>query len=179
MAKKANIKAKRSPAISIEDCALYFYNDPRENRYTNDYLFPDMDDRFKRNIPNAIWEEWRTIVRSNIDNLIASNNFNEICEKLGQLKIKGIGSEAIISTAAQIAYKYELPIDDSCWNIGFLQKASVIKLLKLHSGKNVHIADFLCEHILHFGDLDLTTQVMCIVANTSIIKQTITSLRVE
>lgn len=175
MATKANIKAKRKRPISIENCADYFYNDPRENRYTNDDLFPDMDERFKRNIPKAIWEVWRTIVRNNIGNLIASNNFDEICNKLGQLKIKGIGSEAIISTAAQIAYKYDLPIDDSCWNIGFLQKSSVIKLLKLHIGETVHMVDFLCEHIPHFGDLDLTSQIMCIVANTSIIKQAVTS----
>ena len=179
MTQNVEMRAERPRKERIENCADYFYYDPRENRYTNNDLFPIMDTRFERNISIAVWEDWRRIVINNIDDLTNSNSFDEVCKKLERLKIEGIGSEAIILTAAEIAYKYDLPIDDSCWNVGFLQKASVIKLLKLHCHGERHIVDFLREQILHFGDLDLTSQIMCVIANSSIIRQSISRLNIE
>ena len=71
-----------------------------------------------RHVSNAIWDEWSRIISTNCNRLSQSADF----------KIRGIGAQSMIETARQIAYKYDIPLDDSCWRV-VVRKSPIIKLL--------------------------------------------------
>ncbi len=158
---------RRSRGIDLSICALYFINDRRQNQYMGDETFPIQEDRLKTYIAEHIWDIWSEIVRDNINVLSHSDSFDEVCHKLQRMKIDGIGAEAIISTAAQIAYKYELPIDDSCWHIGYLQRASVFRLIRSY---NADPLEFCLDNIPQFERLDPSERVLCVIRYADLIK---------
>ena len=63
-------------------------------------------------------------------------NYISYCNNRGKLgllvktdmKIRGIGAQSMIETARQVAYKYDIPLDDSCWRV-VVRKSPIIKLL--------------------------------------------------
>ena len=59
-----------------------------------------------RHVSNAIWDEWSRIISTNCNRLSQSADFNELYERIEDLKIRGIGAQSMIETARQIAYKY-------------------------------------------------------------------------
>lgn len=65
----------------------------------------------------TVWREWQQIIAANIASIAHSSSFDEVYEKVEQKKIKGIGASAMIETARQIADRYDIPLDDSCWPI--------------------------------------------------------------
>ena len=65
-----------------------------------------------RHISNVIWDEWSRIISTNCNRLSQSADFNE----------------SMIETARQVAYKYDIPLDDSCWRV-VVRKSPIIKLL--------------------------------------------------
>ena len=81
-----------------------------------------------RHVSNAIWDEWSRIISTNCNRLSQSADFNELYERIEDLKIRGIGAQSMIETARQIAYKYDIPLDDSCWRV-VVRKSSIIALL--------------------------------------------------
>ena len=60
-------------------------------------------------------EQWEQIIKSHKNQLSKTKDFNDLYEKLENLKIPGIGHESIVDTANRIADDYNIPIDDSCW----------------------------------------------------------------
>ena len=108
------------------------------------------------------------MIEEHIEELKLSEDFDDVCEKLYKLKIKGVGSEIIIATAAQIVYKYGLPIDDSCWRVGYLQTTSVCRALRRCYGKEyIHSLNYV---IKDFGELSLPDKVLCVLSNADKIK---------
>lgn len=61
-----------------------------------------------RHVSNAIWDEWSRIISTNCNRLSQSADFNELYERIEDLKIRGIGAQSMIETARQIAYKYDI-----------------------------------------------------------------------
>ncbi len=159
---------RRSRGVDLSDCASYFINDRRQNQYMGDENFPIQENWLKLRIEESVWDRWSEVVRENIEELRHSDSFDEICRKLQRKKIKGIGAEAIISTAAQIAYKYELPIDDSCWHIGYLQRASVFKLIRSY---NAGPLEFCLYNIFQFERLDSSERILCVIRYADLIKK--------
>lgn len=81
-----------------------------------------------RHISNTIWNDWNHIISTHCNRLSQSADFNELYERIEDLKIRGIGAQSMIETARQIAYKYDIPLDDSCWRV-VVRKSPIIKLL--------------------------------------------------
>ncbi len=153
--------------VEIKDCATYFLYDPRNNRYTDKTVILYKDDRFGR-VDQEVWSKWCDVIKEHIEELKHSEDFDDVCEKLYKLKIKGVGSEIIIATAAQIVYKYGLPIDDSCWRVGYLQTTSVCRALRRCCGKEyIHFLNYV---IKDFGELSLPDKVLCVLSNADKIK---------
>lgn len=65
----------------------------------------------------TVWQQWQQIIAANLANISNASTFNEVYEKVEQKKIKGVGASAMIETARQIADRYDIPLDDSCWPI--------------------------------------------------------------
>lgn len=67
---------------------------------------------------HAMWEIIMDIVRDNLGTLSTCNSFDEICQELENLaKAHGINlpAWAQIDIAGQIAFKYDINPDDSCY----------------------------------------------------------------
>lgn len=160
--------ARRRMVDSLSFCADYFLVDGEINCYnrSEDLHF---EDRFKAYIKDEVWEEWNLVVNTNIDDLRTSESFDELCEKLTALKIKGIGIETIIDTAAQLAYKYDIVIDDSCWSVGYLQKASIVRFIKTKC--ECDPKDFCKNHIQRFVELNDRAKVLTVIAHADLIRK--------
>lgn len=166
-AKEIIVRGKRE--VNLRHCTDYFLADGEVNRYNNSEVLY-LENRLRRYVKVDVWEEWNHIVNSNIEELKASHSFDELCEKLSNLKIKGIGSESIIATAAQLAYKYDdIVIDDSCWHVGFLQEASICKLIRVKCG--LMPRDFCNTYIPHFDALSDKAKILAIVAFADLIRR--------
>ena len=160
---------RRRMVYSLDLCSDYFLVDGETNRYNSseDLYF---EDRLKAYIRGDVWEEWNRVVNTNIDDLKTSESFDELCEKLTALKIKGIGVETIIDTAAQLAYKYDdIIIDDSCWSAEYLQKASIIEFIKINC--ECDPKDFCEIHIQRFVELNDRAKVLTLIANADSIRK--------
>ena len=82
--------------------------------------------------------QWRELIanyisycnnRGNLGLLVKTDNLRHISNVIWEdLKIRGIGAQSMIETARQVAYKYDIPLDDSCWRV-VVRKSPIIKLL--------------------------------------------------
>ena len=52
-----------------------------------------------RHISNVIWDEWSCIISTNCNRLSQAADFNELYERIEDLKIRGIGAQSMIETA--------------------------------------------------------------------------------
>ena len=60
----------------------------------------------------------------------------------------------MIETARQVAYKYDIPLDDSCWRV-VVRKSSTIALLGVPARD---IKKLLCPIIFRFWTINLTAE---------------------
>lgn len=93
----------------------------------NDYISLSRNTGLKC-ISNNVKKQWEQIIDLHKNYLSQSRDFNELYERIEDLKIKGIGERSLMETASQFAYRYDIPVDDSCWSF-FMNNMSVLKSL--------------------------------------------------
>ncbi len=71
----------------------------------------------ERYLPRVIRQQWEQIINQSLPDILdRSNTYDDLCQELENLRIKGIGGKTIVQTAAELWNRYkECSPDDSCW----------------------------------------------------------------
>ena len=82
-----------------------------------------------KHIPEDIWKQWDNIISQNRVWLSQAADFNDLYERIEDLRIPGVGERCLIETASQFVYNdLDFSPDDSCWCF-LVDKLSILKTL--------------------------------------------------
>lgn len=126
--------------------------------------------KWKGHPSHTMWKIIVDIIMDNLGTLSACNSFDEICQELEKLaKAHGINlpAWAQIEIASQIAYKYDIYPDDSCFFMTS-DKSIWFSCLGVTGNEALHLLAFKSDQ---FKELTKKQQISFLLSNVSLVKE--------